>query len=267
MKRVLLTGAEGLIGTLLRERLATEYDWRFLTREPVAGLASTAADIADLEQIRPAFTGVDAVVQLAGYPTLDGDWDTILHNNIVGLRNVFEAARMAGVERVVYASSNHAVGMFEEDGLPGIYDPRTPGRAFIDHTAPWRPDSLYGVSKSFGEALGRYYSERFGLTVLCLRIGSVLPDDNPAGPRTAQAAPWLPLTTEQRYWRMAATWLSHADTARLVDRALAAGLPRGHFDIFYGVSNNVGRFWDLGHAESTIGFRPHDRAMPPGWAE
>lgn len=267
MKRVLLTGAEGLIGSILRDRLAANYDWRFLTREPVAGLPSTAADIADLDAILPAFEGADAVVQLAGYPTLDGDWETILHNNIIGLRNVFEAARQAGVERIVYASSNHAVGMYEEDGLPDIYDPGAPARARIDHTVPWRPDSLYGVSKSFGEALGRYYSERFGLAVLCLRIGSVLPDDNPASERTPQAAPWLPLSTEQRYWRMAATWLSHADTARLVDRALAASLPRGHFDIFYGVSDNAGRFWDLSHAEEAIGFRPLDRAAPPGWIE
>lgn len=263
MKRVLITGAEGLIGTVLRERLAERYDLRALTWKPIPGLASHVGDIADLEAIRPAFEGVDAVVQLAGHATMDASWEQALHSNIIGVRNVFEAARAAGVERVVFASSNHAVGRFENDGMPGIYRPGQREFPIVDHRVPPRPDSLYGVSKSFGEAIGRYYAEVHGLTVLSLRIGSVTPSDDPAAPITPKSAFWLDLSDEEKRWRQAATWLSHRDAAQLVDRCLATELPRGTFDIFYGVSNNAGRFWDLAHAEEVVGFRPEDRGTPP----
>ncbi len=264
MKRVLITGAEGLIGSVLRERLADRYELRALTWRAVEGLASHVGDIADLDAIRPAFAGVDAVIQLAGHATMDATWEQALHSNIIGVRNVFEAAAEAGVERVVFASSNHAVGRFENDGMPEIYRPGQTAFPLVDHRVPWRPDSLYGVSKSFGEAIGRYYAEVRGLTVLSLRIGSVTPGDDPAAPITPQSAFWLDLTDEEKRWRQAATWLSHRDTAQLVGRCLDAELPRGHFDIFYGVSNNAGRFWDLSHAEEVIGYRPEDRGTPLG---
>lgn len=267
MKRVLITGAEGLIGTVLRERLPDEYELRSLTWKPVEGLESHVGDIADFAAIRPAFDGIDAVVQLAGHATMDATWEQALHSNIIGVRNVFEAAVQAGVERVIFASSNHAVGMFETDGMPTIYRPGQTEYPMVDHHVPLRPDSNYGVSKAFGEAIGRYYAENFGLTVLCLRIGSVIPDDDPYGPVTAQTAFWLDLSLEDRRWRKASTWLSHRDTTHLVERCLAADLPRGHFDIFYGVSNNAGRFWDLDHAAAVIGFHPQDRAVPPGEKE
>ena len=196
---------------------------------------------------------------------MDSTWDEAFHSNVIGTRNVYEAAHRAGVERVIYASSNHAVGMFEIDGAPAIYRPGQTDYPLVNHRVPPRPDSPYGVSKCCAEAAGRYYSENHDLTVLCLRIGSVLNDDNPASPAIAGAAPWLNLTPEERYWRMAATWQSHRDIAQQVDRCLAAELPRGHFDIFYGVSNNAGRFWDLSHGEAVIGYRPEDRATPPGW--
>jgi nucleoside-diphosphate-sugar epimerase len=263
MKRVLITGAEGLIGSTLRRRLAGRYELRSLTWQPVAGVDSHVGDIADYDAIRPAFEGVDAVVQLAGHATMDATWEQALHSNIIGIRNVFEAALRAGVERVVYASSNHAVGRFENDGMPEIYRPGQTKFPIVDHTVPWRPDSMYGVSKAFGEAIGRYYAEVEGLTVLCLRIGSVTPSDDPAAPIGPKTAFWLDLSDEEKRWRQAATWLSHRDLTQLVDRCLATELPRGHFDIFYGVSNNAGRFWDLAHAEDVIGFRPADRGTPP----
>ena len=265
MKRVLITGADGLIGSVLRERLAGRYDLRFLTWKPVEGLESHVGDIADYDAIAPAFEGIDAVVQLAGHATMDATWEQALHSNIIGIRNVFEAAAQAGVERVVYASSNHAVGQFETDGVPGIYRPGQTEFPLVDHRVPWRPDSHYGVSKAFGEAIGRFYAEKRGLTILCLRIGSVIPDDDPYSPVTEQTAFWLDMSLEDRRWRKAATWLSFRDAVQLVDRCLATDLPRGHFDIFYGVSDNAARFWDIAHAAEVIGFRPEDRAVPPGW--
>ena len=145
--RVLVTGAEGTIGTAVREHLGGRYELSFLTLTP-QDFPSHVADLADLDAIRPAFENVDAVVHLAASAAIETPWDDVLHNNIVGTYNVFEAARQAEVSRVVFASSNHTVGMYEKDGAPAIYDPDD-GRSY-DHTAELRPDSLYGVSKPTG---------------------------------------------------------------------------------------------------------------------
>lgn len=255
MKTVLVTGAEGNIGARLRVNLAGQFDLRSLTREPVAGLESTVADIADLAAIRPAFAGVDAVVHLAASPAVESEWDDVLHNNLIGTRNVFEAARAAGVRQIVFASSNHAVGMYEGEAAPGLY--RRGSGVMVDATAPVRPDSLYGVSKAFGEALGRYYAEQCGLSVYCLRIGTVRRDDNPAAARAEPGPSWLPAMTEdERAARLAATWLSHADLARLVAACLRAEHIR--FGIYYGVGDNPYRFWSLDNALADLGWRPLD---------
>ena len=155
MKTVLITGAEGNIGGGLRRNLANSYSLRYLTREPVPGLESTAADIADLDAILPAFRDVDAVIHLAASATVDAAWKDVLHNNIEGLVNVFEASRQAGVKQVLFSSSNHAVGGYEADGVPEIY--RRGSGVMVGIDAPLRPDSFYGISKAFGEAVGRYY--------------------------------------------------------------------------------------------------------------
>jgi nucleoside-diphosphate-sugar epimerase len=263
MKRVLITGAEGNIGTRLRRNLADRYELRSLTLNPVPELDSTVADIADYAAMRPAFDDVDAVVHLAASATVDAPWTDVLHNNIEGCYNVFEAAREAGVGQVVFASSNHAVGGFEADGVPAIYRRRS--TVNVDQRAPLRPDSLYGVSKAFGEALGRHYSEKFGLKVYCLRIGSVLPDDDPRSEAiTKGPGPfWLPPMTEtERLRRYAATWLSHADLARLIDACLAA--EHIDFGIYYGVSDNPFRFWSLDNARADLGWWPRDSASAEG---
>jgi hypothetical protein len=165
IRRVLVTGGEGIIGSVVRRTLADAYDLSFLTLRP-ASFASHVGNITRLASIRPAFRGVDAVVHLAGASSVDSPWEQVLANNVVGTYNVFEAARLAGVKRVVYASSNHTIGMYEAEGAPGIYD-LDDGRAF-DVSVPVRPDSLYGVSKVFGEALGRLYADRHQMDVICL---------------------------------------------------------------------------------------------------
>ena len=254
-KRVLVTGAAGTIGTLVREHLADRYDLSHLTLEP-AEFESTVANVADLDAIQPAFEGVDAVVHLAASISVESPWEDILPNNIIGTYNVYEAARRAGVERVVFASSNHAVGMFEVEGSPGIYaldDPRK-----IDHTAEIRPDSYYGVSKAYGEAMGRYYAENHGLKVFCLRIGTVRADDDPRSEAAGASSGWLPLTREQVYERLRATWLSHRDCAQLISRCLdAEGVS---FGIYYGISDNPRKLWDIEHARREIGYAPQDSA-------
>jgi len=256
-RRVLITGAEGTIGTALREYLGGRYALSALTREE-QDFPSHVADISDLDAILPAFTGVEAVVHLAASPAVQTPWPSILQDNIIGTYNVFEAAHRAGVERVVFASSNHVIGMYEFDGAPDIYaldDPRT-----YDHTVEIRPDSLYGVSKAYGEALGRYYVERHGMKVFCLRIGSVRGNDDPLDPEMLASSPaLLDLTTkEERRVRMRATWQSRRDIANLVGRCL--DVPDVSWAVVYGISDNPRQFWDLSHARELLGYEPRDGA-------
>ena len=256
-QRVLVTGAEGTIGTAVREFLAERYDLRSLTLTP-QDFPSHVANIADLDAIQPAFAGMDAVVHLAASPAVETPWEEVLPNNLVGTYNVFEAARRAGVGAVVFASSNHAIGMYELDGAPGIYeldDPRS-----YDHTVEVRPDSLYGVSKAYGEAMGRYYADRYGLRVFCLRIGAVRAGDDPMSPEVRGSSPSLLdlRTAEERRKRMRAVWLSRRDCAQLIARCLDADDVR--WAVVYGISDNPRRFWDLGHAREVLGYAPEDGA-------
>ncbi len=250
--RVLVTGAEGTIGTAVREHLGGRYELTSLTLTPQE-FPSHVADIADLEAIRPAFENIDAVVHLAASPSLETPWDDVLHNNIVGTYNVFEAARQAGVSRVVFASSNHTVGMYELDGAPALYAPDD-GRSY-DHTVELRPDSLYGVSKVYGEALGRMYMERYGLRVFCLRIGAVRANDDPTAPT---ANPLIDLDSEGRRNRLRAVWLSKRDCAELI--AACLDVEDVSWAVVYGVSGNPRRFWDLDHARELLGWDPQDSA-------
>jgi nucleoside-diphosphate-sugar epimerase len=254
-QRVLVTGASGVIGTAVREHLGDRYDLHPMTHRPAA-FPSHVADVADLEAILPAFAGMDAVVHLAASASVASPWEDVLHNNLIGTYNVFEAARRQGGKAVVFASSNHTIGGYELDGAPAIYardDPRV-----YDHTAELRPDSLYGVSKVYGEAIGRYYHERFGLRVYNLRIGSVLADDDPRSDAIRAGSFWLDITPEQKYDRMRATWLSRRDCAELIAACLEA--EDVGWAVVYGISNNPRQFWDLSHGRELLGWYPKDRA-------
>ena len=254
-QRVLVTGATGVIGRAVYRHLSDRYELHALTRRP-ADIPSHVADIADLEAILPAFAGMDAVVHLAASSSVAAPWADVLHNNLIGTYNVFEAARRQGVEAVVFASSNHAIGMYEVEAAPAIYaldDPRV-----YDHTAEIRPDSPYGVSKAYGEALGRYYQEMFGLRVYCLRIGTVRADDDPRHPSVAASSFWLNLTPAQKFARLRATWLSQRDCAELIAACLeATHLP---WAVVYGISDNPRKFWDISHAREVLGWVPRDGA-------
>ena len=255
LRKVLLTGADGVIGGIIRSRLATTYTFSYLTRHR-SDRANYVGDISDLDSIRPAFEGMDAVVHLAAASSVEAAWKDVLADNIVGTYNVFEAARLASVKRVVFASSTHAVGMYEIEGAPGIYaldDARV-----YDESAPMRPDSLYGASKLFGEAIGRMYADRYGMDVICLRIGHVREDDDPAQVTSGRPFEPLPmLTAEQVRQRLRALWLSHRDCAQLVRRALDADV---HWAVVFGTSKNPRRLWDLDTARELIGFQPDDAA-------
>ncbi|MDA1280261.1 MAG: NAD(P)-dependent oxidoreductase [Chloroflexi bacterium] len=247
--KVLVTGTSGLIGSMLVNSLSSRFEFSGLDAyrsDRAPDVPTVIADGSDYEAIAPAFEGVDGVVHLAANAPVETPWLDVLKNNISTTHNVYEAARQHNVKRVVFASSNHAVGNFEMDEpysriRVGDYEGLAPGEfPVIDNLVPIRPDSDYGVSKAFGEATGRYYHEHFGLEVACLRIGTVNPQNSPAGSV-----------------RSLATWLSHRDQAQLVSQCLTQ--PLG-FEIFYGVSDNTWRFWDTDHAKNVIGYAPQDNA-------
>jgi len=226
-RSVLLTGSEGIIGTALRDRLP-DLGWRLRGFDRVAG-ADVVGELTDPAALDAAMAGVDAVIHLAGQPT-EGPWPVIRESNIEGCFQLFEAARRAGVRRVVFASSNHAAG----------FTPRPSDEAAeLPPDTPPRPDTLYGVSKVFGEALGRYYHDRYGFEVACLRIGTFA--DRPPDRRALS------------------TWLSPDDCARLVDCCLRS--PELGYALIWGVSANADRWWSL---VNPVGYRPESDASLAG---
>lgn len=249
MAKIAVTGAAGTIGRPLCDDLARDHEVvRIDLRD-----ADVIADIRDLDAHVSAFAGCETVVHLAGIASVTSPWDEVHGVDIGGTYNAFEAARRAGVKRVIFASSNHAVGQYEVEAGPAIYEP---GYGLVVRTdAPYRPDSLYGVWKAFGEALGRHYSDVFGLQVTCVRIGSITAADRPDDPSVAQSSGWLDLTVEQKFKRYAATWMSQRDFARLVRAIVARDVP---FAIVYGVGDNATRFWDLEPGRAIFGFWPQD---------
>lgn len=254
-RSVAITGAAGLIGGVLRRGLADRYELRCLTHRP-APFPSNIVDLADLPGLTAAIERTDVVVHLAGAATPDAPWESVLEANIVGTRNVLEACAASGVPKVVLASSNHVVGGYEVAEAPAIYHRRRD--PLLDERADIRADSLYGVSKAWGEILARFYHDFRGLSAICLRIGTVLRDDDPATPAIAVTASWLQLTTQEKYERLQATWLSHRDCTELVIAAIEADVG---WAIAYGVSDNPGRFWSLDSARDLLGFTPRDGAL------
>lgn len=228
MKRVLLTGAAGKLGGVLRRGLGQRgYLLRvtdindLLDVQP--GEDFHRADLCDHAAMASTMEGVDAVVHFGAIAAEDA-FSNIIEANIRGTFNVFEAARGAGVGRIIFASSNHVIGFYRRESN-------------IDHTAMHRPDSHYGLSKAFGEDLARLYSDKHGLGALCIRIGSCEPR-----PRNA---------------RHLSTWLSHRDLVQLVCIGLEA--PDLHFKVVYGVSGNDRTWWDNAAAHE-MGYRPKDNA-------
>ncbi len=238
-KRLFITGINGRIGSILRQGLAETYEIFGLDRQGPFSPAVTVADIRDYDQVAIALrkaAPVDFLVHLAADPDETGAWDSILPTNIVGTRNVFEAAREGAVRRIVFASSNHVTGAYE-GCLP---DRHPPDKKPISVRDPVRPDGYYGVSKVFGEALASYFHSCWGMEVICLRIGAVLKDDDPG--------------TDSRLTKV---WLSHRDLLQLVQAGLEAGVG---FGIYYGVSDNREAFWDISNARDELGYHPLDDA-------
>ena len=252
--RIVITGAEGLIGGVLRLGLSDRFTLRALTRSPQE-FPSAAVDVGDLAALVREFSSADAVVHLAAAADLDAPWPEVLRCNIEGTRNVYEAARVAGVQRVVFASSGHVIGLAEERAGPSLYALHDP-RVFDEH-APYEPDSSYAASKVYGEVLGRYYAEALGVGVICVRLGTVLPDDNPRTDRAGRGRS-ATMSYAERYPRVRAKWLSHRDCCHLFSQALTA--KSVNYAVVFGTSDNPRQIWSLAGARRRLGYQPQDRA-------
>lgn len=244
-RRVLMTGAGGLVGQVLRRELEDVYDLRLVdARWPRRGVRR--ADMTRERDADRVMRGVDVVIDLASAPW-QRPWEAVLNNNIPAAWNTLEAARRHGVRRVIYASSNHVTGCYERDQpfvriLAGDYeglDPATVPR--ITSRMPVRPDTPYGVGKALGEAAARYFAEQHGLSVLCLRIGSLNHAGRPSTPRHF------------------ATLITHADMGRLARSSIEAPADLS-FGLYFGVSANTWRIWDLQEVADAVGYQPRDNA-------
>jgi nucleoside-diphosphate-sugar epimerase len=254
MRAVLITGAEGLVGTVLRQGLAGRLSLQYLTRTPQP-YPSIVADIRDLDALVPAFRGIDTVIHLAGTVDLKATWEEVLPHNIVGTRTVFEAARLAGVKSVIYASSGHVLSGEEEAAGRSLYD--LGDRRVFDHLTPPCPDTPYALSKLCGENIGRYYAEAHGLHVICVRVGMVLADDDPCSdsPGKGRSAG---LSLAERYPRIRAKWLSHRDCCQLFLRCLEADTVP--WAVVFGTSNNPRQIWSLAETRRVLNYAPQDAA-------
>ncbi|GAA0681962.1 NAD-dependent epimerase/dehydratase family protein [Natronoarchaeum mannanilyticum] len=274
---VLVTGSYGRCGTAIIDHLDGEpsYEFTYLNRSDrpsdhrYGGFDTHVANISEYDAIRPAFDEQDAVVHLAAYPYTDGEWQDVLEPNVIGMYNALEAARTAEVETFVFASTNHVMGMYEEEHAPELYEPEYDLR--LEPTDPVRPDSCYGATKSFGEDLGRYYVERYEYPkqFYALRICSVLPYgcDHPYGRAERHVANGDYERDSSEYGRsvarIKAMWHSRRDFAQLVERCLED--EQVTFDIFNGVSDNDRRWFSIQNARERLGYDPVDNGET--WTE
>jgi uronate dehydrogenase len=251
--QVLVTGGSGQLGRVFARhyggfyRLRLTYHAHPIAPLPHPNVEVVPMDLTDYASVSRAMQGAQAVVHLGADSSLSGTWESVLANNIRGTYHAYEAAREAGVKRFVYASSNHAAGLdiVERDTLgPG---------------APIRPDSLYGVGKCFGESLGSYYHDQYGMQVTCLRIGSCHGEDDLADQRVRMRDAVArggghPYNVPQYL----SIWLSNRDMTQLLYRSLETDCPWG---IFYGISDNTPAAFDLSETKRLLGYAPQDNVQ------
>ena len=244
--RILVTGMSGLIGGAVRKSLEGRYELTALNRSQVQGVPTVQADIADFDEIRPAFEGQHTVVHLAASARGGDPWERVRDPNLIGVYNVFEAARQAGVSRVIFASSGSTISGWEQVDpykalVNGEYEKVPSPWPMITHETPVRPAGVYGATKVWGEAVARHFVDSTDLSIICLRIGLVNAADRP---------------TDSRQFSV---WCSQRDISQMVEKCIKAPDDL-KFDIFYALSKNKWGYRDLSHAKKVVGFEPQDEA-------
>ncbi len=245
-ERILVTGMSGLIGGAVREQLEGSYELTALNRSSVPGVPTIQADIADFDSIRPAFENQQTVVHLAASARGSDPWERVRDPNLIGVYNVFEAARQAGAARVIYASSGSTISGWEQVQpyralVNGDYDYVNHPWPLITHETPVRPAGVYGATKVWGEAVARHFTDSSELSIICLRIGLVNAVNRP---------------TDSRQFSV---WCSQRDISQMVERCIQAPADL-RYDVFYAVSNNKWGYRDVSHARDVVGFEPQDEA-------
>ena len=234
-KKVLITGAAGRIGRVLNEGLKDRYNIRVLYNRTVLDQQFEeevmVGNITDLEKMEEAVDGCDAVIHMAGNPSMQATFEEVHEANSLGTYCIYEACVRRNCPRVIFASTNHVTGNYEKEGI------------YVTPDMPIRPDSFYGACKAHGEGLGRYYSDKLGLGVICLRIGSFQPIKN---------------VQNRRSDRILSSWLSYKDTVQLCWRGIEAEHIK--FGIYYGISGNKRAYWDIQNAKDDLGYVPIDDA-------
>ena len=240
-KRLFITGAAGNVGSALRRYLRDRYDLRLLFHSKVPEVEPedqiVVSDLADFASMVEAGDGIDAIVHLGiatggrGYPRSRYN-QMIMETNVHGTYNIFESARINKIPTVVFASTNHVTGYYEKEG------------AVSRPNLPVRPDSMYGVSKAYGEALGRFYHDAHGMSVYCIRIANF--------PNTDEV--------NSQYEPGMNRWLSSRDIAELTACCIEASQPQ--FGIFYAASLGGEKKWDLSSGKELVGWEPQDRGAP-----
>lgn len=249
-KRVLVTGLSGLVGSAIRKDFEERYELSSLSRygtDRMDDARNFKGNIAELDTIIPAFEGQHTVVHLAADRSANANWESALRNNFVGVYNVYEAAKRTGVKRVVFGSSQHAIGGFYQDEpyrtiLAGEFDRVKRPYKLIDETVPIRPDGYYGASKAYAEGLGSYYSEFHGISSINIRIGWTISNDDPTVNGGGLAM-----------------WLSHRDTAQIHVKAVDA--PDSlMYTVVFAMSDNYWNIFSLDKARKVLRYEPQDNA-------
>ncbi len=246
---VLITGAAGNLGGKLRAHLDGRFNLRLLDIDPRGDAAIERADLSRWDAVwLDHFRGVDVVVHLAADPTAHQTWENLIPPNIDAVANVYAAAARAGVSRVVYASSNHVMGGYQDDPTTTRLTTDLPPRPGTRYLAGGeaRDSTPYASAKLFGERLGKFYADAQRLSVVAVRIGWVRPGENRAPEIPAERGPWFRLM-----------WLSNRDFCQLMERCIVAPIGE-QFVIVNGMSANTGMRWDIEYTRRLLGYVPQD---------
>jgi len=231
-ERILITGPGGRVGTQIVPLLREHFALRLLDAKQLKAEIDdevVQADIAEFDALRKACEGVKAMVHLAAIPDEDDFHSRLLPVNLAGVYNAFEAARQAGVRKVIFTSTGQTVLLY-------------PKGEWVTPEMPVRPSTVYGCTKVFGEALARHYSEKHGMSMIVIRLCYFQPYDSELLRQPGDI---------QR------EWCSPRDLTQLLVKSIRADVP---FAIFFGISNNTGRFWDISNAQRLVGYEPQDNA-------
>lgn len=250
MKRVLITGAAGNLGRKLTNHLQGRYDLQLLDIKTGEYGDVQQADLAVWDSAWVAhFTGIDTVVHLAANPNPMPSWAELLESNMDTVVNVFNAAAQQGVKRVIYASSNHAMGQYKELPEPATITTTIPPRpgTRVARGGEERTTLPYGAMKLIGERVGKSFADAYGMEVIAVRIGWVQFGANRASDIPADRDDWFRLM-----------WLSDRDFCHLMERGIEADLGETRFAVVNGMSNNTGMRWDIAYTKQLLGYAPQD---------